>query len=172
MADVSWPKFPVCLVTDGRCVLAEVSHVLGDRWRDRGVRPRCADDKPRTPRTLSAVTTHTGHTSVSTHLLKGPHLVHGRMGTSACVAGARVVDSTRAGRVKDWPRRERRAQRAQPGATQGTGARAWAPAARGSLGTHRPWQVEPTLCGPLTGSPRPAARAGPSERTHAQSAMR
>jgi len=32
MADVSWPTFPVCLVTDGGCVLAETSRVLGDRW--------------------------------------------------------------------------------------------------------------------------------------------
>jgi len=32
MADVSWPKFRVCLVTDGGCVLAEASRVLGDQW--------------------------------------------------------------------------------------------------------------------------------------------
>jgi len=30
MADVSWPKFLVSVVTDGRCVLAEVSRVLTD----------------------------------------------------------------------------------------------------------------------------------------------
>jgi len=64
MADVHWPKFtaclvaatdgrcalapfrkfPVCVVTDGGCVLAEVFRVLGDRWRDRCVAevyPRC-----------------------------------------------------------------------------------------------------------------------------------
>jgi len=30
MADVSRPKFPVCVVTDGRCALAEVYRVLVD----------------------------------------------------------------------------------------------------------------------------------------------